>query len=218
MSRQSRGSHYNFPFCNFVCAKLRENPGFDISSFQISAKSVHPLTRENGTKKHTFTWFHVMWWCDCKILTRCLHTYFNLQVNILSQQLKKLKTKRDVKYSHIFWPQGKRTWTFGREPTGYYFSFATCKEIYSISIVGCFDLLLFYLCRGHVTTLILKLALHQEMSLQMLAFRLDYSDYYKRSDAKLHEPLTYQHKRLSEIGMGLMKVRWDTFEYGTSCF
>lgn len=60
--------------------------------------------------------------------------------------------------------------------------------------------------RGHVTTLILKLALHAEVSLQTLAFRLDYSDFYKRGDAKLHEPLTYQHKRLSEIGLNLAKV------------
>ncbi|XP_050349700.1 gamma-tubulin complex component 3 homolog [Nymphalis io] len=59
--------------------------------------------------------------------------------------------------------------------------------------------------RGHVTTLILKLALHTEVSLQTLAFRLDYSDFYKRGDAKLHEPLTYQHKRLSEIGLHLAK-------------
>ncbi|KAM3966612.1 LOW QUALITY PROTEIN: gamma-tubulin complex component 3 [Aphomia sociella] len=59
--------------------------------------------------------------------------------------------------------------------------------------------------RGHVTTLILKLALHTEVSLQTLAFRLDYSDFYKRGDAKLHEPLTYQHKRLSEIGLNLAK-------------
>lgn len=61
--------------------------------------------------------------------------------------------------------------------------------------------------RGHVTTLILKLALHPEVSLQMLAFRLDYSDFYKRGDAKLHEPLTYQHKRLSEIGLNLAKSK-----------
>ncbi|CAG4923486.1 unnamed protein product [Colias eurytheme] len=61
--------------------------------------------------------------------------------------------------------------------------------------------------RGHVTTLILKLALHQEVSLQTLAFRLDYSDFYKRGDAKLHEPLTYQHKRLSEIGLHLAKSK-----------
>ncbi|CAG4963057.1 unnamed protein product [Parnassius apollo] len=61
--------------------------------------------------------------------------------------------------------------------------------------------------RGHVTTLILKLALHPEVSLQMLAFRLDYSDFYKRGDAKLHEPLTYQHKRLSEIGLNLAKTK-----------
>lgn len=57
-----------------------------------------------------------------------------------------------------------------------------------------------------MTTLILKLALHSEVSLQTLAFRLDYSDFYKRGDAKLHEPLTYQHKRLSEIGINLAKV------------
>ncbi|XP_047036415.1 gamma-tubulin complex component 3 homolog isoform X1 [Helicoverpa zea] len=61
--------------------------------------------------------------------------------------------------------------------------------------------------RGHVTTLILKLALHPEVSLQTLAFRLDYSDFYKRGDAKLHEPLTYQHKRLSEIGLNLAKSK-----------
>ncbi|XP_013167226.1 PREDICTED: gamma-tubulin complex component 3 homolog isoform X1 [Papilio xuthus] len=61
--------------------------------------------------------------------------------------------------------------------------------------------------RGHVTTLILKLALHAEISLQTLAFRLDYSDFYKRGDAKLHEPLTYQHKRLSEIGLNLAKSK-----------
>ncbi|CAH0722666.1 unnamed protein product, partial [Brenthis ino] len=63
--------------------------------------------------------------------------------------------------------------------------------------------------RGHVTTLILKLALHPEVSLQTLAFRLDYSDFYKRGDAKLHEPLTYQHKRLSEIGLSLTKGQLD---------
>ncbi|CAK1548470.1 unnamed protein product [Leptosia nina] len=61
--------------------------------------------------------------------------------------------------------------------------------------------------RGHVTTLILKLALHTEVSLQTLAFRLDYSDFYKRGDAKLHEPLTYQHKRLSEMGLHLAKTK-----------
>ncbi|XP_053601478.1 gamma-tubulin complex component 3 homolog isoform X2 [Plodia interpunctella] len=61
--------------------------------------------------------------------------------------------------------------------------------------------------RGHVTTLILKLALHLEVSLQTLAFRLDYSDFYKRGDAKLHEPLTYQHKRLSEIGLNVAKTK-----------
>ncbi|KAL0850079.1 hypothetical protein ABMA28_011972 [Loxostege sticticalis] len=61
--------------------------------------------------------------------------------------------------------------------------------------------------RGHVTTLILKLALHAELSLQTLAFRLDYSDFYKRGDAKLHEPLTYQHKRLSEIGLNLARSK-----------
>ncbi|GBP31240.1 Gamma-tubulin complex component 3 [Eumeta japonica] len=50
--------------------------------------------------------------------------------------------------------------------------------------------------RGHVSTLILKLALHEDAALQTLAFRLDYSDFYKRANSKLHEPLTYQHKRL----------------------
>ncbi|KAJ2946332.1 hypothetical protein O0L34_g12369 [Tuta absoluta] len=60
--------------------------------------------------------------------------------------------------------------------------------------------------RGHVTTLILKLALHTEVSLQTLAFRLDYSDFYKRGDAKLHQPLTYQHKRLSEIELDRKKL------------
>ncbi|XP_073952319.1 gamma-tubulin complex component 3 isoform X2 [Choristoneura fumiferana] len=61
--------------------------------------------------------------------------------------------------------------------------------------------------RVHVTSLILKLALHGEVSLQTLAFRLDYSDFYKRGDAKLHHPLTYQHKRLSEIGIKLDKTK-----------
>lgn len=61
--------------------------------------------------------------------------------------------------------------------------------------------------RGHVTALILKLALHCEVSLQTLAFRLDYSDFYKRGDSKLHEPLTYQHKRLSEIGLSSAKTK-----------
>lgn len=88
-------------------------------------------------------------------------------------------------------------------------------QIISLTVANSKTRHCFYLGRGHVTTLILKLALHQEMSLQMLAFRLDYSDYYKRSDAKLHEPLTYQHKRLSEIGLGLAKVRWDLFGYAT---
>ncbi|VVC97164.1 unnamed protein product [Leptidea sinapis] len=49
-----------------------------------------------------------------------------------------------------------------------------------------------------------------EVSLQTLAFRLDYSDFYKRGDAKLHEPLTYQHKRLSEIGLSLAKSKLVT--------
>jgi hypothetical protein len=66
--------------------------------------------------------------------------------------------------------------------------------------------------RVHVTSLILKLALHGEVSLQTLAFRLDYSDFYKRGDAKLHHPLTYQHKRLSEIGISLAKVQ-PLFQY-----
>lgn len=66
--------------------------------------------------------------------------------------------------------------------------------------------MLYFHDRGHVTALILKLALHSEVCLQTLAFRLDYSDFYKRGDAKLHEPLTYQHKRLSEIGLSLAKV------------
>ncbi|XP_026323819.1 gamma-tubulin complex component 3 homolog isoform X2 [Hyposmocoma kahamanoa] len=61
--------------------------------------------------------------------------------------------------------------------------------------------------RSHVTTLILKLALHPEVSLQTLAFRLDYSDFYKRGDAKLHQPLTYQHKRMSEIGFDMAKKK-----------
>lgn len=55
--------------------------------------------------------------------------------------------------------------------------------------------------RGHVKTFLLKLALQNESSLQFLLFRLDYNDFYKRGDSKLHEPLTYQHKRLSEIGL-----------------
>lgn len=50
-------------------------------------------------------------------------------------------------------------------------------------------------------TFLLKLALQNESSLQFLLFRLDYNDFYKRGDSKLHEPLTYQHKRLSEIGL-----------------
>lgn len=55
--------------------------------------------------------------------------------------------------------------------------------------------------RGHVKTFLLKLALQNEANLQFLLFRLDYNDFYKRGDSKLHEPLTYQHKRLSSVGM-----------------
>ena len=49
----------------------------------------------------------------------------------------------------------------------------------------------------HVRKFLLQLACSQDQSLQCLSFRLDFNQHYKRSDASLGTPLTFQHKRES---------------------
>nr|CAD7264144.1 unnamed protein product [Timema shepardi] len=44
---------------------------------------------------------------------------------------------------------------------------------------------------------LLMLASQADVSLQLLSFRLDFNEHYKRHDVRLVTPLTYQHRRLS---------------------
>nr|CAD7588462.1 unnamed protein product [Timema genevievae] len=44
---------------------------------------------------------------------------------------------------------------------------------------------------------LLMLASQADVSLQLLSFRLDFNEHYKRRDVRLVTPLTYQHRRLS---------------------
>lgn len=50
-----------------------------------------------------------------------------------------------------------------------------------------------------VKRFLLLLASHPEISLQLLSSRLDFNDHYKRHDTRLAAPLTYQHRRQSEV-------------------
>merc|ERR1719414_36271 len=50
-----------------------------------------------------------------------------------------------------------------------------------------------------VRTFLLQLACSQDQSLQFLSVRLDFNQHYKRKDARLGAPLTYQHRRLSSL-------------------
>ncbi len=50
-----------------------------------------------------------------------------------------------------------------------------------------------------VRTFLLQLACSQDQSLQCLSFRLDFNQHYKRKDARLGTPLTFQHKRDSML-------------------
>lgn len=51
-----------------------------------------------------------------------------------------------------------------------------------------------------VRTFLLQLTCSQDQSLQCLSFRLDFNEHYKRKDARLGTPLTFQHRRLSIRG------------------
>lgn len=48
-----------------------------------------------------------------------------------------------------------------------------------------------------VRTFLLQLTVSQDQSLQWLSFRLDFNTHYKRKDARLGTPLTFQHKKLN---------------------
>jgi len=50
-----------------------------------------------------------------------------------------------------------------------------------------------------VKKFLLLLASQADISLQLLSSRLDFNDNYKRQDNRLAAPLTFQHKRRSEI-------------------
>ncbi|KAJ4428063.1 hypothetical protein ANN_24077 [Periplaneta americana] len=52
-----------------------------------------------------------------------------------------------------------------------------------------------------VKKFLLMLASQSDVSLQLLSFRLDFNEHYKRLDSRLTAPLTYQHRRLSEMGL-----------------
>ena len=45
-----------------------------------------------------------------------------------------------------------------------------------------------------VRTFLLQLTVSQDQSLQCLSFRLDFNTHYKRKDARLGTPLTFQHR------------------------
>lgn len=49
-----------------------------------------------------------------------------------------------------------------------------------------------------VRTFLLQLTVSQDQSLQWLSFRLDFNTHYKRKDARLSTPLTFQHKKLQD--------------------
>ncbi|XP_049773994.1 gamma-tubulin complex component 3-like isoform X1 [Schistocerca cancellata] len=51
-----------------------------------------------------------------------------------------------------------------------------------------------------VKKFLLMLTSQPELTLQLLSFRLDFNEHYRRSDSRLNAPLTYQHRRLSELG------------------
>ena len=53
--------------------------------------------------------------------------------------------------------------------------------------------------QDNVRTFLLQLACSQDTSLQFLSVRLDFNHHYKRKDARLGAPLTYQHRRLSSL-------------------
>ncbi|PSN36317.1 hypothetical protein C0J52_15165 [Blattella germanica] len=53
-----------------------------------------------------------------------------------------------------------------------------------------------------VKKFLLMLASQSDVSLQLLSFRLDFNEHYKRLDSRLTAPHTYQHRRLSEMGLG----------------
>ena len=50
-----------------------------------------------------------------------------------------------------------------------------------------------------VRTFLLQLACSQDQALQFLSFRLDFNQHYKRKDARLGTPLTFQHRRESML-------------------
>ena len=52
-----------------------------------------------------------------------------------------------------------------------------------------------------VKKFLLLLASHPDISLQLLSSRLDFNDHYKRHDNRLAAPLTYQHRRRSDISL-----------------
>ncbi len=53
-----------------------------------------------------------------------------------------------------------------------------------------------------VRTFLLQLAVSGDQALQCLSFRLDFNQHYKRKDARLHQPLTYQASRMRESLQG----------------
>ena len=53
-----------------------------------------------------------------------------------------------------------------------------------------------------VRTFLLQLAESGDQALQFLSFRLDFNQHYKRQDARLHTPLTFQHSRMRESMQG----------------
>ena len=51
-------------------------------------------------------------------------------------------------------------------------------------------------------TFLLQLAMSGDQALQNLSIRLDFNQHYKRKDARLHTPLTFQHSRMRESMQG----------------
>ncbi|QQP38772.1 Gamma-tubulin complex component [Caligus rogercresseyi] len=48
-----------------------------------------------------------------------------------------------------------------------------------------------------IRTFLLQLTCSQDQNLRFLSFRVDFNSHYKRTDARLGTPLTFQHRRTS---------------------
>jgi len=69
-----------------------------------------------------------------------------------------------------------------------------------------------------VRSFLLVLNRQPDLSLQCLSFRLDFSEYYHRKDARLSLPLTFQQRRLSANNFALMSTSAISMNESLSAF